>query len=47
MDSNDEMIDVYTDSNPHIASHQTFDIPTSSSIQSTSDQTLTTLHLKP
>jgi len=41
MESDDEMIDVYTNNNPHIASHQTIDIPTLSSIQSTSDQTLT------
>jgi len=37
MDFDNEMLDVYTDSNPHIASHQTIGIPTSSSIQSTSD----------
>jgi len=51
MDSDDEMIDVYTNSNLHIASHQTIEIPTSSSIHSTSDQTLTiapqTLNVSP
>jgi len=40
MDSDDEMLNVYTDSNHHIASHQTINIPSSLNIQPTSDQIL-------
>jgi len=40
MDSDDEMPDVYTDSNPNISSQQTIDIPSSSSFQPILDQEL-------